>query len=136
MNYDAAAVSFLTQGVAELNAIRDSLIAAGLAANRISVDTADVEGQDLRCHLRITRGANNALLDIELTPVRPPGPVMEVFISVYLFVNGTQVGTTFIPDPAQLYMSLTGMDTMLGKYTSIVAMRPELITRLRTALGV
>ena len=136
MDYDAAAASFQTQGVAELNAIRDSLIAAGLAANRVSVDTADTEGQDLRCHLRANRGANSILLDIELTPVRPPGTVMEVFISVYLFVNGAQVVTTFVPSPAQLYTSLTGMDTMLTKYTAIVGMRPELITKLRTALGV
>ena len=136
MNYDAAAVSFLTQGVAELNAIRDSLIAAGLAANRVSVDTLDTEGQDLRCHLRANRGANTILLDIELTPVRPPGPVMEVFISVYLIVNGTLIATTFAPSPAQIYTSLTGMDTMLTKYTTIVGMRPELITRLRTAMGV
>lgn len=135
MDYDAAAASFQTQGVAELNAIRDSLIAAGLSANRVSVDTADTEGQDMRCHLRATRGANSILLDIELTPVRPPGITMEVFISLYLFVNGTLVATTFVPDPPQLYTSLAGMDTMLSKYTGIVMMRPELITRLRAGLG-
>lgn len=133
MDYQQAAIQFITDATNYLNDLRSQLISAGANPNALVVSEPDTN--DLTVQLSATRGARNATLFFELTPVRPSDTTMEVFITLKLVANGSVVATTFTPSAPELYTSSAGLDRMLAKIVDSFGLKPELLTKLRAALG-
>lgn len=134
MDYQQAAAEFVTQSTAYLTDLRQQLIAAGANANALTVSQPDTV--DLTVQLSATRGARNATLFFELTPVRPAGTTMEIFITLKLVANGSVVATTFVPAAPEVYTDPSGLDRAIAKLAESAGLKPELLAKLRTALNV
>ena len=133
MDYQTAAQEFITQATAYLTDLRAQLIAAGANANALVVSQPDTT--DLTVQLTATRGARSATLFFELTPVRPSGATMELFITLKLVANGSVIATTFTPAAPEAYTDPAGLDLAIAKLAESAGLKPELLTKLRTALG-
>lgn len=133
MDYQEAAQQFITDATAYLTDLRAQLIAAGANANSLIVSQPDTA--DLTVQLSATRGARNALLFFELSPVRPAGATMELMITLTLTANGSVVATTFTPAAPEIYTDPDALTRMLAALTDAAGLKPELLQKLRTALG-
>ena len=136
MDWQTAADTFVTNGNAILEDLRTLLIAAGVTPSRIVIDSDETEGRDLNVRLTATRGATRKVeIELELSAVRPTGINMEVFVQLFLIVNGIHVGTSYTLDQARSYLDLAGLDICVAKLNDVVAIKPELVAQMRTGLG-
>lgn len=133
MDYQTAAAAFIEQSTAYLSDLRAQLIAAGANGNALTVSQPDTV--DLTVQLTATRGARSATLFFELTPVRPSGQTMEVFITLKLIANGSVIATAFSSAAPEAYTDPDGLDRAIAKLAESAGLKPELLTKLRTALG-
>jgi hypothetical protein len=125
---------FIPRCMAALNGIRDSLIAAGLAPNRVTVDMPDTE--DLRFRIVATRGARGFTGYIELTAAfRSGGPRSDVLFTFWLEGNGVELTSSYVPGPTVHQTSDAGLTALLAKLAQLEATVPEAAVKIRAFLG-
>ena len=119
-----------------LNAMKSSLVSAGVATNRITVE--EVDSVDLRYRITATRGSRTLIGYVELTDNLHLGgtiPGMAI-LTLWLEGNGTQITHSYAAGVPVSYMDPVGIDALLVKVGQIEAAFPELITKARAFLGV
>src|SRR3972149_9372909 len=105
---------FIPRVLAALNAMRDTLIAAGVSANRITV--GEVDATNLRYRITTVRGSRTLVAYFELTPVGIIDGEMSLVITLYVEGNGSEITHSYTVGLPQRY--ITDLDTLLAKLTS------------------
>lgn len=121
--------------LAFLNSIRTTLIATGVASNRITISEPNTI--DLQFMLVATRGARTATIIIELTDnVRLGGlPEGKAVLTLRILDGITEISTTYTRGNAVRYVDIDGLDELLIKLTNIESKQTEVLTKTRTAVG-
>jgi hypothetical protein len=135
MSYEEFAPQCEARFLAAANQIRDGLIAAGLAANRVTVSEPNTT--DLRVQLQATGAGNRTLLAyLELTDSLHLGQTVpgQAIITVYLEGNGSPIATQYIAGNVLPYTDPAGIDSLLTKLGEAEAAIPDLITKARAFL--
>src|SRR5262245_60793294 len=115
---------FIPRCQAALNSMRDTLITAGLAANRVSVSMPDTT--DLRFQLTATRGGNTITCYIELTDGTHLGQAGgQAVFTFWIDRNGVEVTTTYTPGQIRSYQDDAGLQALLGKLSDLELTIPE-----------
>ena len=136
MDYQIAVdTQFRPRALAALKGIRDALVAAGLAANRVNYQ--EVDTTDLRFSLSATRAGKTVTCYIELTDASHAGglPGNAIF-TLWVDGNGVEITHSYLPGGAQPYITDAGIDLLLAKLTELEGKIPEVAVKVRAYLGV
>ena len=123
---------FIPRVLAALNAMRDTLIAAGVSANRITV--GEVDATNLRYRITTVRGSRTLVAYFELTPVGIIDGEMSLVITLYVEGNGSEITHSYTVGLPQRY--ITDLDTLLAKLTSAELTMGEVTVKARAFLQV
>ena len=137
MSYqDAVQTQIIPRSTAALQGIANSLVAAGLPANRVTVSMPDTD--DLRFQIVAVRGARTLVGYIELTDAShslgDPGRGKAIF-TFWLEADGVELTTSYAPGPIQPYTTDAGIDALLAKLAQLEATVPEAAVKIRAFLG-
>mgnify|MGYP001559241268 FL=1 len=137
MDYqEAVTTQFIPRSTAALQGIANSLVAAGLPANRVTVSMPDTT--DLRFQIVATRIGKTLTGYIELTDAShslgDAGRGKAIF-TFWLEANGVELTTSYTPGPIQPYTTDAGIDALLAKLAQLEATVPEAAVKIRASLG-
>jgi hypothetical protein len=132
---------FVPRGTAFLSAIRNALIAAGVASNRISQVTIPKlkSVPDYRLVITATRNSRSMELFIELTDATHAGRTDlpgHAFITLSLRGNNSPIATTYAAGSFIRYTDGDIDEEYMNRLTTLEGKQAEVITKARTALGV
>lgn len=133
---DIVTQEFIPRNLAALNGIRNSLIAAGVPANAVTVSMPDTN--DMRWQIEAKRGNRDFIGYIELTDASHSlgnaGRGRAIF-TFWLEGNGIELTTTYTPGGHQSYIDSAGLDSLLAKLAQLEATVPEAAVKIRAFLG-
>lgn len=139
MTYQEFMTAFSQRLPAALDGLRTSLIAAGVAANRITVEevTSEESVPDLRFRITAIRGSRTLICYAEVTSGAIIDGHMAIIITLWCEGNGNQITTTYIPNAPAKFSDGAQMDALLGRITAMEsACTGELLTAARAFLQV
>lgn len=134
MTFEEFAPQAEARFLAAANQIRNALITAGLAANRVTVTEPNTE--DLRVQLQATNGGRTLLAYLELTDGLHLGLIEpgQAIVTLYVEGNGNQITTQYLAGNVRPYTDPAGIDSLLAKLTEAEAAIPDAITKARAFL--
>lgn len=141
MTYEEFIAEFTTRVMAVLTSIRTQLVAAGVAANRVTIGEQDTV--DLRFQIVASTGNGGNLRSItayiELTDASRFGEPMngKGYITLFAQTNqGGQVAHSYSPGNFEFYTVTDGIELLRGKLTQLEASIPQLVSSARQYLRV
>lgn len=134
MSYEEFTPEVQRRFLTAANTIRDGLIAAGLAANRVTVTEPDTV--DLRVQLQATNQGRTLICYLELTDSTHLGFQQggQAIITLWIEGNGNQIQSQYVAGGILHYDDPAGIDALLAKLTEAEAALPDAITKARAFL--
>lgn len=138
MDYFEFYATFVTRVSAALTGLRNSLVAAGVNANAVTVEQVEQEGvNDLRWRITVTRGPRTFICYVELTAAGIIDGAMAIVLTMWVEGNGGQIVTSYSSGAPVRYDQATEIEKLLVKLENVESVvAGELVTAARAFLRV